>query len=407
MSKKENSVFRNIVGMAVATGFCISGFSTTAGAESITNYPGTKARGMGSAFVAVADDASAAWYNPAGLTESGVSNLMLEIGNTISITKDSDEGFEDDKITGFVSVAWVSDKYAISLFYHNPYRPAFYASNWWINGRRVYGFVDQTIHIYGLGASYDIIEESGTGVLKKVSVGVTGEWVQVNGEDSEMTTYSGYRVDTSDFDKSSLSGSVGVLTTLYQSMTQGVAGDVDTLDWKINLGATYRHESDTDFTTTTEDDFDTELSQNKPMSWDVGVAFIKEMDFMASRLTASLQYGETDYSTMNDYFDFSYEKWAIGLEYQINGSWSILEQVAVRAGYNTAEMDKKPAGYSLYPHESSSLTAGFSLGFSGGVNLDFSYENRSWEFGRRYSSRDEDFDLTQVALRWAFGDMFY
>lgn len=41
---------------------------------------GTRARGMGAAFVAVADDASAAWWNPAGLPGSLIFDGVLETG---------------------------------------------------------------------------------------------------------------------------------------------------------------------------------------------------------------------------------------------------------------------------------------------------------------------------------------
>ena len=41
---------------------------------------GTRARGMGGAFVAVADDASATWWNPAGLAGGAYFNTLLERG---------------------------------------------------------------------------------------------------------------------------------------------------------------------------------------------------------------------------------------------------------------------------------------------------------------------------------------
>lgn len=41
---------------------------------------GTRAQGMGGAFVAVADDASAAWWNPAGLASGAYFNVVVEKG---------------------------------------------------------------------------------------------------------------------------------------------------------------------------------------------------------------------------------------------------------------------------------------------------------------------------------------
>lgn len=42
--------------------------------------PGTRAAGMGGAFVAVADDASAVYWNPAGLASGPVLNLLVDFG---------------------------------------------------------------------------------------------------------------------------------------------------------------------------------------------------------------------------------------------------------------------------------------------------------------------------------------
>lgn len=48
-----------------------------AGAISLTIPPGARANGMGHAFVAVADDATAAWWNPGGLAFTGRKNVGL------------------------------------------------------------------------------------------------------------------------------------------------------------------------------------------------------------------------------------------------------------------------------------------------------------------------------------------
>lgn len=50
---------------------------------------GPRAQGMGGAFVAVADDASAAWWNPAGLASGAFFNVLLEKGR-LSEPKEAD-----------------------------------------------------------------------------------------------------------------------------------------------------------------------------------------------------------------------------------------------------------------------------------------------------------------------------
>src|SRR5262245_19879932 len=53
------------------------GFASRAAAQT-AEVVGTRALGMGGAFVAVADDPTAVYWNPAGLPRMGVINLGLE-----------------------------------------------------------------------------------------------------------------------------------------------------------------------------------------------------------------------------------------------------------------------------------------------------------------------------------------
>jgi hypothetical protein len=59
---------------------------------------GTRAQGMSGAFVAVADDASAGWWNPAGLATGAIFNLVIEKGR-ISEPPNS-EGLEPAMTSG-------------------------------------------------------------------------------------------------------------------------------------------------------------------------------------------------------------------------------------------------------------------------------------------------------------------
>src|SRR6186997_2028771 len=43
---------------------------------------GTRAQGMGGAFVAVADDATAAWWNPAGIATGALFDVIFEKGHS-------------------------------------------------------------------------------------------------------------------------------------------------------------------------------------------------------------------------------------------------------------------------------------------------------------------------------------
>lgn len=65
-----------VVAVTVLTA-CWPGLATRASAQT-AEVVGTRALGMGGAFVAVADDPSAVYWNPAGLPRMGVVNLGLE-----------------------------------------------------------------------------------------------------------------------------------------------------------------------------------------------------------------------------------------------------------------------------------------------------------------------------------------
>lgn len=69
----------NSVAVALATFTILLGVAAGALAQ---DGPGTRAAGMGGAFVAVADDASAVYWNPAGLASGPLFNLQIDIGRT-------------------------------------------------------------------------------------------------------------------------------------------------------------------------------------------------------------------------------------------------------------------------------------------------------------------------------------
>jgi hypothetical protein len=63
-------------------------FATSAGAQPFETI-GIRAQGMGGAFVAVADDATATWWNPAGLASGGLFDAVVQRG---SLTDPDDPG---------------------------------------------------------------------------------------------------------------------------------------------------------------------------------------------------------------------------------------------------------------------------------------------------------------------------
>src|SRR2546421_12540378 len=66
---------------------------------------GVRARGMGGAFTAVADDSSATWWNPAGIPTGPYFNAILEWNRGRKPDTPVDTGFEPPRSAGF-SVAY-------------------------------------------------------------------------------------------------------------------------------------------------------------------------------------------------------------------------------------------------------------------------------------------------------------
>ena len=62
-------------------------------AAQIVETVGTRAQGMGGAFVAVANDSSATWWNPAGLADGpfmdmAIAQSVTEVSETIPARRD-------------------------------------------------------------------------------------------------------------------------------------------------------------------------------------------------------------------------------------------------------------------------------------------------------------------------------
>lgn len=74
----------------IVLGTAIAGWASAAGAQTFDTV-GTRAAGMGGAFVAVADDSSAAYWNPAGFAAGNLFTMVLD-RRTVRVNPGSPEG---------------------------------------------------------------------------------------------------------------------------------------------------------------------------------------------------------------------------------------------------------------------------------------------------------------------------
>jgi long-subunit fatty acid transport protein len=129
-----------VLSVAVDPVYGQSNAEVNAGIQFDFSLPGARSLGMGGAFVAVADDATAAWANPAGLKVLSRSEVSIEgrfwnysnlvadrghaFGPSTGIGVDTVAGIVDATTTewagapSFVSFVYPSERWAIALFRH-------------------------------------------------------------------------------------------------------------------------------------------------------------------------------------------------------------------------------------------------------------------------------------------------
>jgi len=123
--------------LAAAPTFAITSDEVNAGIQFNFANPGARAMGMGGAFLGLADDATAAYTNPAGLTILGASEVALEYRHTAYTTPFSSGGsfsvspFDDtglgsdnadsnDDALAFLSYTYAGDGWALAAYRHQP-----------------------------------------------------------------------------------------------------------------------------------------------------------------------------------------------------------------------------------------------------------------------------------------------
>lgn len=123
--------------LAAAPSFAITSDEVNAGIQFNFANPGARAMGMGGAFLGLADDATAAYTNPAGLTILGSSEIAVEYRHTDFTTPFSsggsfrvspfdasglgrDEAESNNDSISFLSYTYAGDGWAVAAYRHQP-----------------------------------------------------------------------------------------------------------------------------------------------------------------------------------------------------------------------------------------------------------------------------------------------
>ncbi|MFW6099755.1 MAG: hypothetical protein ACOC90_00075 [Bacteroidota bacterium] len=326
-------------------------FASFSHASPRMNYPGTRARAMGTAFTAIADDASAIWYNPAGIVSEGKrTDFILEFNEAIDDRLDT-------KTTPFIALKTAGGNWEFAFSYFNPY----------LFGSSVVD-IEETggVASWNEGAVVDKLDIFSVGAARllphRIKVGGTVEFVRVN-EKGEESTY----------DSQGFSGSLGVQWVPIENLPRG---------FKVRLGGAYRFES------TVDKSFG---EYSKPESWNCGAAVMKSITPLQSNIIISTQYENTSFPDLKS--ELEYDMMSYGLEWQIALEGAI-SRMALRAGIYT----ETPEGIES-DFEMNGVTYGLGLRFGESWGLEYSMEKRKWEDPQIRD--EEEFTLHAIALTYS------
>jgi len=354
------------------------------------SYPGTRARAMAGAFTAVADDASAVWYNPAGLAGKKEIGGVLEWYQAPGIEEENRE-LDSGENNWFAGAYYEEKEYGIGLFYYRPYTVSYPAADI-VQRNAAWGTVDETVQVFSIPMTIAPPVFEG-----KLKLGGSVEWVNLDVGESQIVYRdlsgfaNGYKAaDDSD---SGFSGSLGILVTA-----------VDTGDLKLNLGGTYRFKSGTEAGKSAmvleSDTAIAELFFEKPASFDAGAALIMGFKGKGSQkyeFTAGIQYGSTDWGDAQEGdSDLKYDNFSFGTELALKDENARISNMAFRAGYFL----RNPSGGSQnwdWP-DVSGITYGFGISI-GNLGIDIAQEYVAFENDSGY---DDDVFLTSLALTLTF-----
>jgi len=329
--------------------------ATDVWADPFLSYPGTRAKAMAGAFVAVADDSSACWYNPAGLaTES--FDLTLEFSQAPGFNDNREYSNEGTSI--FLGFKGGSEKIGGGLFLYSPYSISyrFRVPDDSVYYDYLYGYLDETLYISGL-----------VGALgnKFIKLGASLEMIYLDFGDSAFYGASWWgttEIDTDPWDIfSGVSASFGVLLHPINLIEHG---------FDLRLGAVYHLPSihrPGNYYSEYAETLANKVIFKKPSSYDVGVSAGVLLGSLAY-MNFSAQYGEIDYSTANEYLDWQYQKVAVGGELRI--SLGKIGLLSLRGGAYYSEPSKDSI------RKVSGVTGGIGLGLGQHFTLESSFERR-------------------------------
>ncbi len=345
------------------------------------SYPGTRARSMGGAFTAVADDSSAIWYNPAGLTGKKGIDVIVEYSQAVDIENSE---FTNGENKFFVAADFRGKKIGLGIAYFSPYTISW---NYPESTNQIYGTLKEDINVLSFGLAFPSFNE-------RLKIGGTVELVTIDYGDSSLYRDSygyTYQESNSDSSTSGFSGSIGVLLDAIK---------IDSSAFTMKIGGVYRFKTSVG-DTKTDDEIEDNILFGRPPSYELGLSMAKGITRFKSTITASVQYGNTDWSeaNSNDYYyrvmENRYDKVSFGLEWtkMLEGG---IKYLSLRAGYYSSKPDED-----YYYPEVTGITGGVGLKLGKYFAIEATYENRNMEMESYFYNYNQRVGLYSVALTWS------
>jgi len=359
-------------------------------ADPFMNYPGARAKAMGGAFTGIADDASAAWYNPAGLAGQ-THGLTLERSQVATIETESGP-LSTNSSAWFMGGKFCLDEFGVGLFYAEPYSVKYWAyeqsKNDWAWGK--VNEAIQTLSVPFAVSFFDGWLNLG-GSLEWVHLGIDGSAIKYKNNEGIPREYPVAKKSTSGF-----SGSIGTLITHY---------DREPIPYKLKFGAVYRLKSSSDIGgAAMRADSDKAVAQlffDKPESFDLGLSLTREFIFIESELTLAAQYGTTDWGgARKEDWEIKYKKISFGLEYLLISETAFIKRTAFRIGTYTS----KPSDHGMIWNWPDAKGITYGIGILIGdiydsFRFDVTQEQKSL---KNNDGLNDTANLTSFALTWSF-----
>jgi long-chain fatty acid transport protein len=366
-----NHVQNVVRGVAVVAGLVVLTTSSVFALGFRNPDQGAAATGQGEAFIVQADDASAAYYNPAGMTQ--IKGTELCLGSYVFVPKYEFSGAAGTDKMDSISISphlyWVSDFYTerlrVGLALNIPYGTSV---KWSDNGPFQYLVTESRLTIYNIepSVSYQVTDDLSVGVGLNV----------YHGDVKQEFNYSPF-----------LPG----VSTRFQGQNQGVGGTVGLL-WKPSekhgFAAVYRSpfrvnfEGDATITGLVGPSASSAMIEF-PQTVTIGYAFRP-----TPKLKLEVNVDWTDWDTLNTVqlrsvsplvagdprstIPFNWESsffYEVGAQYELNESW------VLRAGYIFSENSVPNSSFSPLVPDSNRHVLSVGASYSHGrFGLSFGYQ---------------------------------